>query len=65
MKKNLEELIKIQREIIPNFDEELFILEEKYLDKFGVYPIIKELEDNPTKETIDLIKERLKGEIDE
>lgn len=63
MRKNLEEIIKIQKEIIPNFDEELFLLEEEYLDLTGAYPIIEELNGEVSQETIKKVKEKLIIEI--
>ena len=63
MKKDLKKLIEIQKQIIPNFDEELFLLEEEFLDIAGVYPLINELTDSVTKEDIEKIKKRLTEEI--
>ena len=65
MKKDLKKLIEIQKQIIPNFDEELFLLEEEYLDIAGVYPLINELTDSVTKEDIEKIKKRLTEEINQ
>lgn len=63
MRKNLEEIIKIQKEIIPNFDEELFLLEEEYLDLTGTYPLMEELNGEVSQETIKKVKEKLIIEI--
>lgn len=68
MKKNLDELIKIQKEIIEEFDEELFLLEEEYLEKFGAYPVIEHLnliDKKPNKEDILKAKEEIRKLLNE
>lgn len=63
MKKNLEEIIKIQKELIEGFDEELFLLEEEYLSLFSYYPLLEELNGDVNSEKIEKAKAKILEEI--
>ncbi|GEM_PF-5759044 len=45
---------------IEGFDEELYRLEEEYLKKFGVYPVLQDFD----SQSIPVIKEKLKDCIE-